>query len=291
MSQVRQQKPRKAPTLRRWQIGQQLRILREAAGIPAYDAARRLRCVEGKIYHLETGRTLIRPAELEVLLTLYGALDRLEVLDTIRAEANQKGWWTIHKQPPWLNTYLGLEDGATSISRFTQELVPGMLQTEEYARALNSLPGVSLPDPENDRNVAARLERGSHLLSDDFKLSVVMSEALLSRSSYIPNGIGVKQLRRILHAMELPNVTIQMLPFSVGLHQSMEKSFTLLEFPEYTLDTVAYQSFNDIAAVVDKRDVVQQFETCYAELTKLALDPTATAVEIEEFIKETEKIP
>lgn len=222
------------------------------------------------------------------MLVLYGASDRLEILEGIRQDAKKKGWWSIYRLPDWLGTYLGLEDAAIRMRRFTMELVPGMLQTEEYARALNELPGISLPESESKRHVTARMERGSRLSDSDFQLSVVMSEALLYRVSYM-SDVGVEQLRNILRVMELPNVAVRLLPFSVGAHQSLSASFTLMDFPEDTLNTMAYQSFSGIAATVDK-EVVQQLETCYAELAKLALDPTATAAEIEGFIKDAEEM-
>lgn len=263
-------------------------MLREESGVGVGVAADLLDCVKSRIYHFESGRTVPHKQDLRALLELYGAPERLEVLEDIRHHANERGWWSTHGLPSWLGTYIGLEDAATRMRRFTQGVVPGMLQTEEYARALNELPGISLPESESKRHVVARMERGSRLLDEGFELSVVLDEALLSRTSYIPD-VGVKQLQKILRAMEMPNVTVQVLPSSTGTHQSMAGSFTLLDFPENTLDTVAYQYQGIIENTVDN-DTVRHFEVCYTELAKRALDPVATAVEIEEFIKGAEEI-
>lgn len=288
MSQTKHQRPRKAPVLRRLQLGEQLRILREAATLEAHDAAHRLRCVPGKIYHMENGRSAVRSAELEVLLTLYGALDQLEALDAIRDEANQKGWWTAYKLPPWLATFIGLEDAAVRIRRLANGPIPGMLQTEEYARVVNKVT-TKFSTEDDERNIAARLQRGARLVEGDVEFSTVIGQETLLRTSHVPGGVGIGQLKKILDVMELPNVTVRMLPLSVGPYPGMEGSFTLLDFPEGTLGPIIYQAHSRVESVLDK-EIAKALDGCYAEVLSLTLGPDATAEEIEELIRDAEEI-
>lgn len=276
------------PVLSRLRLGEQLRILREAAGLEAHQAAYKLRCVVGKIYHLENGRSMIRPAELEVLLTLYGAPDRLEELDALRVEATQKGWWAAYKLPLWLTTFIGLEDAATRIRRVTNGPIPGMLQTEEYARVVNKVTTKPGTDAE-EQNIAARLQRGARLVEGDVEFNAVLGQETLLRTSYIPGGVGIGQLKKLLDVMELPNVTVRMVPLSVGPCLGVEGSFTLLEFPEGTLDPIVYEARSKAETILDK-EATQELDECYAESLKLTLDPAATAEEIKELIRDTEEI-
>lgn len=276
------------PVLSRLQLGVQLRVLREAAGLEAHQAAYKLRCVVGKIYHLENGRSMIRPVELDVLLTLYGASDRLEELDAMRVEATQKGWWADYQLPPSLARYIGLEDAAVRIRRFTNGVIPGQLQTEEYARVVNRVTTKPGTDDE-ERNIAARLQRGARLAGGDVKFSTILGQEALLRTSYVPGGVGVGQLKKILDVMELPNVTVRMLPLSVGPYSGMEQSFTLLEFPEGTLGPVAYEARSRDESPLD-RETTEALGECYTEAMKLTLDPGETVEEIEELIRDAKEI-
>ncbi|MGH3914813.1 MAG: Scr1 family TA system antitoxin-like transcriptional regulator, partial [Pseudonocardiaceae bacterium] len=126
------------PTLRKRQLGMELRRLRDAAGLTREVAADEIACSPTKITHLESGRNSPRKAELRVLLQFYGAsADEHDALEVMRLEASERGWWFTAKLPEGLAAYVGLEDDASSLRAVALELIPGLLQTEDYAREIH----------------------------------------------------------------------------------------------------------------------------------------------------------
>src|SRR3954469_17310193 len=111
------------PTMRRRQLGAQLRRLREAAGLRMEDAAAALDCARSRISHIETGRNAVRKPDLEVLLRLYGALDRLVTLEELRREGTKRGWWATYRLPEYLSGYIGFEADATALRALELELI------------------------------------------------------------------------------------------------------------------------------------------------------------------------
>lgn len=256
------------PTMRRKQLGRQLRALREAAGVRMEDAAAALDCARSRISHIETGRNAVRKPDLEVLLRLYGALDRLDVLEELRREGTTRGWWSTYRLPEWLQAYIGLEADATTVRSFALELIPGLLQTESYARALYRDPRT----PEVQRRVAARMQRQSRLTAPDpLTVSAVMSEGALLRTLAHPD-LGADQLRHLAASSKLPNVALHVLPFRAGLHRSMPGSFTLLSFAPEVSPDIAYQEYAVGGHLVDDQDAVQKLSDLYDELRQQALD-------------------
>ncbi|MGH3926467.1 MAG: DUF5753 domain-containing protein, partial [Pseudonocardiaceae bacterium] len=129
----------------------------------------------------------------------------------------------------------------------TQAFVPGMLQTAAYARA--TCRWQHLSESEQERFVTARLTRGSRLREEGFTLDTIIEEAVLHRASHM-GGVGREQLAHLREAMTLPSVTVNVLPFTVGIHQSMSGSFTVLTFPRSILDPIGYQSFGESIVLV-----------------------------------------
>jgi transcriptional regulator with XRE-family HTH domain len=257
------------PTMRRKQLGRQLRELREAAELRMEDAATALDCARSRISHIETGRYAVRKPDLEVLLRLYGALDRLDALEEVRREGTKRGWWSTYKLPDWLQGYLGLEDDAVTVRTFALEPIPGLLQTEAYARILYTIRPRS-PE-EVDRHVAVRMRRQARLTAPDpLTLSVVLSEAAIRRTLAL-DGVGIEQLDRLTATSELPNVTVRVLPFEAGVHRSMSGSFTLLNFAEGVSPPIAYQEYAVGGHLVDDQDVVQQLSDLHDQLQEQAL--------------------
>ncbi|MGH4020001.1 MAG: helix-turn-helix domain-containing protein [Pseudonocardiaceae bacterium] len=278
------------PTIRRHQLGSELRRLREAAGVSRAEAAQIVGCSLTKITHMEIGRSSPRKTELIVLLQRYGADDRetVDELEELRIEAAKRGWWSTARLPGWLAGYVGLEADATSLRTLQLELIPGLLQTEQYARAVHGL-SAHLASPEDvDRRVAARMRRQARLDDPDrpLQFSAVISEAALQRCARHTTVAG-DQLRHLLDRAQLRNVELHVLPFSVGLHSSMAGSFTLLGFPRGLLPDAAYQEYAVGGHLIDDESIVARLDRLYGELRDQALDVDESLTVISELAANT----
>ncbi len=232
------------------------------------DAAAALDCARSRISHIETGRNAVRKPDLEVLLRLYGALDRLEALEELRREGTKRGWWSTYRLPDWLQAYIGLEADAVTVRTFALELVPGLLQTEAYARAVHFGPQDS---GDVERRVAARMQRANRLTAPDpLALSAVISEGALMRTLACQE-VASEQLKQLEAMAKLPSVALHVLPLDRGLHRSMAGSFSVLSFAPGVSADIAYQEYAIGAHLVDEQDLVQQLSSLYDELRSQAL--------------------
>ncbi|MBB5912658.1 transcriptional regulator with XRE-family HTH domain [Nocardia transvalensis] len=231
----------RGPTALRIAVGGQLRKLREQCGITREAAGEHIRGSHAKISRLELGRTGFKERDIRDLLTLYKVTDteeRESFLDLVR-KANQPGWWHRYSDllPQWFETYIGLEHAAHSIRTFEAQLVPGLLQTEEYTRAIVAL---GHEQAEESRRVELRRRRQEILDREGGPtLWAVLDETVLHR----PIG-GNKVLRgQLEHLVEMSdrlNVTIQVLPYAAGGHAAAGSSFTMLRFAEAELPDIVY---------------------------------------------------
>ncbi|MGH3874941.1 MAG: helix-turn-helix domain-containing protein [Pseudonocardiaceae bacterium] len=260
------------PTVRRLQLGIELQRLREAAGVSRPDAAAAIGCSEARIGHIETGRNAPSKSDLIVLVErVYGAdIATLAVLDELREEASKRGWWSTYRLPKWLAGYVGLETDAVSLRYLDLEILPGLLQTEQYMRRLYAL---SDPPPakEIDRLVRARLQRQGRLAGPDaLQLSAVVSEGALVRCAR-DEAVAGAQLAQLLDRATWPNVELRVLPFDLGLHVGTGP-FTLLAFPDHLLPDAAYQEYAVGGHIIDDPAVVARLATLFDELRGQALD-------------------
>jgi transcriptional regulator with XRE-family HTH domain len=230
------------PTVARIRLGTRLRRLREEAEITREDAAAAIRSSASKISRLELGRTTIKVRDLADLLKLYGAdeAERASLL-ALSQHGNVSGWWQDYGNsvPAWLKPYLGLEQAATLIRSYDPQLVPGLLQTPEYARTVFSLPGRS-PGQRAERQLAVRMRRQEILhRADPPHLWAVIDEAVLRRSvgsAAVMRG----QIEHLLEMSQLRHVNIQVLPFRAGGHAAGGGPLTLLRFAGDQLPDVVY---------------------------------------------------
>ncbi|MGW4194225.1 helix-turn-helix domain-containing protein [Streptomyces sp. NPDC005004] len=254
-------------------LGSQLRRLREARGITREAAGYSIRASESKISRMELGRVSFKTRDVEDLLTLYGVDEEAEreSLLSLAREANVAGWWHSYTDvlPSWFPTYVGLEGAAHLIRVYEVQFVHGLLQTEEYARAVvrRGMKGASTADVE--RRVALRLERQKHLLADDPdgapEFHIVLDEAALRRP-YGDREVMRGQLKHLIEVSERPNVRLQIMPFGLGGHSGESGAFTLLSFPESDLSDVVYVEQLTSALYLDKREDVIQYEQALKEL-------------------------
>lgn len=270
------------PTVRRHQLAHALRQLRLAVKCSVMDAAHALRCSRPKIQHLESGRNLPSYPDLESLLRRYDRVDLLDELDELRVAAEERGWWTTYRLPPWLQAYVGLETDAVAVRCFALELVPGLVQTPDYAR--DTLMRWGAKNGDLDRGVRVRMER-QRRLDVDLALSVVMSEALLWRTFHM-GEVGAGQLSHMAGVASRKGdggVTLYVLPFAAGGHRSMSGSFTLMDFPAGALPTVAYQEYAVGGHLVDEPDSVLKLTGLFDDLRRQALDSEASLALITDF--------
>ncbi|MFF7970855.1 Scr1 family TA system antitoxin-like transcriptional regulator [Streptomyces sp. NPDC007905] len=251
-------------------LGSQLRRLREARGITREAAGYSIRASESKISRMELGRVSFKTRDVEDLLTLYGITDEAEreSLLSLAREANVAGWWHSYTDvlPTWFPTYVGLEGAASLIRVYEVQFVHGLLQTEDYARAVvrRGMKGASAADV--DRRVALRLERQKHLLADNApEFHIVLDEAALRRP-YGDRDVMRGQFQHLIDVSQRPNVRLQVMPFSFGGHSGESGAFTILSFPESDLSDVVYVEQLTSALYLDKREDVAQYEQALKEL-------------------------
>jgi transcriptional regulator with XRE-family HTH domain len=247
-------------TVLRIAVGAQLRKRREAAGVSREEAAYLIRSSGAKVSRMELGRHRFKERDLLDLLALYGAdeADRAQFLDLAR-QANAPGWWQRYGDlmPPWLETYVAMEQAASVIRTYEMQFVPGLLQTNEYTRTVIRL-AHSNPE-EVERRVDLRRRRREILTSSNApQVWAVIDEAALHR----PPGDGAlcrEQMDHLLALNELPNVSLQIATFSRGVHPATGGPFTILRFPLQDLPDVVYLEHLNGALYLDKAADVEDY--------------------------------
>ena len=254
---------RGGPTVLRIVLGSQLRRLREERQITCEEAGTAIRGSHSKISRLELGRVRFRRRDLVDLLTLYDITDEAdqEAMLSLADRANEPGWWHSYSDilPNWFEVYIGLEEAASRIRAYEVQFVPGLLQTEDYARAVTLLGHPTAAGHEVERRVGLRMRRQSLLTSDEPPhLWAVVDEAVLRRPL---GGVQVmrRQLRHLQELTELPNVTLQMVPFKLGGHAAAGGPFSILRFAEGDLPDVVYLEQLTSSLYLDKRDEVDHY--------------------------------
>ncbi|OUC98443.1 transcriptional regulator [Streptosporangium minutum] len=255
--------PRGSSTVLRIVLGAQLRRLREQRHITLEAAGHAIRASHSKISRMELGRVGFRVRDVADLLTLYGVTDddERQPLLALVERANVTGWWHNYNDilPSWFETYVGLEESATGIRNYEVQFVPGLLQSEGYARAVVKLGFPAAPEEELERRVRLRMARQRLLRgAEPPHLWAVLDEAVLRR----PLGgaeVMREQIDHILQALELPNVTVQIVPFSVGGHAAAGGPFSILRFSQPDLPDVVYMEQLTSAVYLEKRDDVDRY--------------------------------
>jgi transcriptional regulator with XRE-family HTH domain len=259
--------------MRRRQLGAELRALRTSAGITMDHAAAVVDCARSRIGHIENGRNSIRKPELKVLLDLYGASDEEhETLEELRQQASKRGWTSTYRLPSWLKRYVELETDAATLRSFESEFIPGLLQTEAYARRLHEVAGPLVKPADIDKLVAARMRRASRLTDEQAPLdyAAVVSEAAFRRALGEAE-IGPAQLAHVLELARRPNVTLHVLPFTAGLHATTAGSFMLLTFDPGVAPPFGYEEHTTSGGVMDDPREIQQLAEVWELLRSQAL--------------------
>ena len=279
------------PTALRILLGAHLRRLREAQGVSREDAGWEIRSSESKISRMELGRVGFKERDVADLLSLYGVddPDERDRLRDLARQANSPGWWHRYGDvlPSWFQSYLGLEASAALIRTYEVQFVPGLLQTEGYARAVVRLGHGRARPEEMDRRVALRMQRQAILdRPGPAQLWAVVDEAVLRR----PIGgteVMRTQLEALLEATSRPTVRLQIVPFGAGGHSAAGGAFTILRFPDQELPDVVYLEQLTSALYLDKRDDVEHYLAAMERLCVEADPPGGTAETLRRLLKDS----
>jgi transcriptional regulator with XRE-family HTH domain len=270
--------PAASPTVRRRRLALELRRLREAAGMTIEHVAKSLECSDSKISRIETARVRATPRDVRDLLALYGVTGTRQAgLIQLAREARQTGWWHQAYGDLPVRALVGLEDAAASISYYVQQLIPGLLQTEDYARAVLRAIRLDLGPAEVERRVGLRMARQSLLTRDEPpELWAVIDEAVLRR---VVGGQDVmrQQLKRLAEAAARPNVTLQVLPFTAGEHAGMDGPFTILGFPDPADPDVVYLEHTTSDLYLEDPEATTRYARLFDHLRAESLGPDDSA--------------
>ncbi|MEU7278182.1 helix-turn-helix transcriptional regulator [Streptomyces sp. NPDC045431] len=253
--------PRSAPTVGQVVLGKRLQELRERAGLKREEAAKVLRVAPATIRRMETAEVSLKIPYVQLLLREYGVpQDEADGFVRLAEEANKPGWWQRFHDvlPSWFSMYVSLEGAASLIRAYEPQFVPGLLQTEDYARAILRGGAVGQVRPDDiERHVALRMARQSLLTRQDApKFWVIMDETVLRRPVGGSPALMRAQIDRLLEATALPNVTLQIAEFATGHHPGTYGPFVLFRFAMPELPDMVYSEYLTGAVYLDARTEV-----------------------------------
>jgi transcriptional regulator with XRE-family HTH domain len=282
-------RPRGGPTVLRMLLGIQLRRLREARGITPEAAGYEIRASRSKISRVEHGRVGFKERDVSDLLSLYGVTDEQERqrMLLLARQANSQGWWAKYDDvmPDWFESYVGLEQATSLIRTYELQFVPGLFQTEDYARAVTVLGHRAAPAAEIERRVSLRMQRQELLRADDPpRMWAVIDESALRRPVGGRDAMRA-QLRHLVDVADLPRVTLQVMPFSQGGHPAAGGSFTIMRFAEPDLPDIVYIEQLTGALYLDRRDEADNYMEVMNRLSAEAETPADSTALIGDIIK------
>ncbi|MBB4716780.1 helix-turn-helix domain-containing protein [Streptomyces luteogriseus] len=268
------------PAVRRRKLGAELRALRTSAGLTSGEAARLVSWHQSKVSRIETGTSGVKPADVRLLLDVYGVTDsQLRELLMMLAGSDDNGgrhhWWHAYRGvlPPTYRDFISLESQADTMRTLETTVVPGLLQTPEYARAVTRAAVEGLPEDGLDTLVEVRLARQDVLRADPpLELSAVLDEAVLRREVGGP-GVMARQLERLVEAARLPQVRLQVLPFAAGAHIGVTGPFVIFSFSSTSdLDVVVLDHLTS-SLYLERKEDLQAYTEAFNALQIHALSP------------------
>jgi transcriptional regulator with XRE-family HTH domain len=271
------------PTIRRWQLGNELRTYRDSASVTLRAAAAEIEVQAATLSKIEGGKQAIRGTYIKLLAPVYRIPDNERIrLLALAEEANQPGWWVTFGKlvPDWFKLFLGYEADASDLRTYEGELVPGLLQTADYARAVALANRPNSTDSELDRQVELRRVRQQRLTSDDPpNFHAVLNEAVLLRHV---GGRAVmrEQLHHLAELAGLPHVTIEVLPFTAGAHPAMTAPFLMLGFEAEPRMNTVYLENGRGSLYLEKRPDLDRYTAMFTQLCELALNPQESSSHI-----------
>ncbi|MFJ5099843.1 helix-turn-helix domain-containing protein [Streptomyces sp. NPDC088554] len=276
-----------SPTARRRRLAIELRKLRDESALTCNQVGKELDWSGSKVNRMETGQGRVQPSDIDALCRFYGTSDELrELLKSLAKDSKIKGWWHAHGDaiPSWFSVYVGLEQAAASLRTFQTEIIPGLLQTAEYATELTRVAPHQAPE-EIQRLVDVRMRR-QQLLSmvnpPDF-WAVVHQSALMQVVG--TRQLMMRQLEHVLAATELSNVTVQVLPHDAGAYP-FTGAFTMLGFPEQEDPDMVYREGLTDSVYLELPTEVSLYTKAFDHLRALALSPQRSATLIRSVLED-----
>ncbi|MGH3797673.1 MAG: helix-turn-helix domain-containing protein [Pseudonocardiaceae bacterium] len=278
-----------SPTVRRRRLAAELRRLRSAADLTIAQVAKRMDCTHPKISRIENGHRAASLADVHMLLSIYGVTGHeAERLMALAKDSRKRGWWHTYRNllPEWYETYVGLEAEAASIHTYEGEVIPGLLQTADYARALTRATLITANDEDIERRAELRIQRQQRLTGPEpVELWAVISEATLRR----PVGgtaVHVAQLVHLAKMSELRHVMVQVMPFAAGAHPAMAGMFTILRFPEHSDQDAVYLETQVGGLYLEELTEVEHYARMMDHLRAMAADPARSRTMIRQIERE-----
>ncbi|MFB7242970.1 transcriptional regulator [Streptomyces populi] len=281
--------PRSAPTVGQVVLGRRLLDLRERAGLKREEAARILRVAPATVRRMETAEVSLKIPYLQLLLKSYGVGDQeAEAFVQLAEDANKPGWWQRFHDilPDWFSMHVSLEGAASLLRSYEPHFVPGLLQTEDYARGVLEAGAIGQTRPEDiERHVALRMQRQDLLTREDApRIWAVMDETVLRRTIGGPEVMRA-QIDKLLQATKLPHVTLQVIPYSSGPHPGTYGPFVLFRFAMPELPDMVYSEYLTGAVYLDARSEV----ATHLEVMDRMAAQAATAHRTKEILRDLRK--
>ncbi|GAA3793106.1 helix-turn-helix domain-containing protein [Streptomyces chiangmaiensis] len=268
------------PAVRRRKLGTELRALRTGAGLTSGEAAALVGWHQSKVSRIETGASGVKPTDVRLLLDAYGAEDPelrelLLVLAGSEDGGGRQNWWHAYRGvlPPTYRDFISLESQASGMRTLETSVMPGLLQTPEYARAVTRAAVGALEDAKLNALVEVRLARQDVLRADPpLELCAVLDEAVLRRVVGGPQ-VMARQLQRLLDAADLPQVRLQVLPFAAGAHIGVTGPFVIFSFSNTSdLDVVVLDHLTS-SLYLERKEDLQAYSEAFDALQIHALSP------------------
>ena len=276
------------PTVRQRRLAQALRELRHEAGLTQDTVAARMGWHSSKLFRLENARSpRVDWLDVRELMDLYGVTSpHREALIQLARDARMMGWWTPYRDV-FTGSYVALEDEASAMRLYYPELIPGLLQTEHYARAVIRAVRPGYDEESVERRVVARLARQKALLDREAppELICVLNEAVVRRQvgeAHVRAG----QMRALTDVAERPHLTIQVLPFSAGAHAGLEGGFVLIEFPSEQDPNIVYVEGIMGDLYLESVEEVKRYQSAFERIQTIALSPRETLTFISALARE-----
>ena len=268
-----------SPTVRGRRLRYELRRLREQAGLTRDETARRLDWSGSKISRIETGQSRAQTGDVRDLLDVYGVTsDHAEALVQLAREARKRGWWTAYNDV-FTGTYVGLEAEASAMRTYEPQIIPGLLETEDYTRALIRAALVRADPDEIERRVQARMARQETLARPDApEIWAVLDEPAILR----PVGgqaVMKAQLRHLIDVTAAPNstITLQILPLAIGSHPGLSGPFVILDFPTSEDPPVVYLETATDGLYLEETAETERYNLMFDHLRASALSARESA--------------
>jgi len=262
--------------VRRRRLAAELRRLREAAHLTLEEAAVRLECSPSKISRIETGNVRVSPRDVRDLCRIYGIPeDHRESLIELARESRQKGWWQAYGIgiESHLATYLSLEHDASQMRIYRVSRIPGLLQTEDYARSFFSAERPGAVHPGTERSVVLLTERQRQAAASPPSLQVVLGEAALRQQPDSPGALR-GQIQHLIRLSTQGGTTIQVIPFTgAGLHTTIDGNFTIMGFPHDADPDIVCIGYPTGLLWVEDAAEVAHYNALFSRLQDAALPP------------------